>query len=65
MTQQVSNFILPGTPTSRNYFDLGVRLGLQLSGNSSAFIDYNAILGISNTTYNSFTGYVSPSRMRR
>ncbi|MGB9650042.1 MAG: autotransporter outer membrane beta-barrel domain-containing protein [Stellaceae bacterium] len=54
----LSNFILPGTPTSRNYFDLGVGLGLQLSGNSSAFINYDAILGISNTTYNSFTAGV-------
>jgi outer membrane autotransporter protein len=51
----LSSFILPGTPTSRNYFDLGVGLGLQLSNNSSAFINYDAILGISNTTYNSFT----------
>jgi len=54
----ISSFILPGTPTSRNYFDLGVGLGLQLSGNSSAFINYDAILGITNTTYNSFTAGV-------
>ena len=51
----LSNFILPGTPTSRNYFDLGVGLGLQLSGNSSVFINYDSILGLSHTTYNSFT----------
>jgi outer membrane autotransporter protein len=51
----LSSFILPGTPTSRNYFDLGVGIGLQLSSNSSGFINYDAILGINNTTYNSFT----------
>ena len=50
--------ILPGTPTSRNYFDLGVGVGLQLSGSSSAFINYDSILGISHTTYNSFTAGV-------
>jgi outer membrane autotransporter protein len=54
----LSNFILPGTPTSRNYFDLGVGLSLQLSNNSLAFINYDAILGISHTTYNSFTAGV-------
>jgi outer membrane autotransporter protein len=53
-----SSFILPGTPTSRNYFDLGVGLTLQLSGTSSAYINYDSILGISNTTYNSFTAGV-------
>jgi outer membrane lipase/esterase len=54
----LSSFILPGTPTSRNYFDLGVGLTLQLSGTSSAYINYDSILGISNTTYNSFTAGV-------
>ena len=51
----LSTFILPGTPTSRNYFDLGVGLGLQLSGTASAFVNYDSILGLSHTTYNSFT----------
>ena len=51
---QLSTLILPGTPTSANYFDLGVGLGLQLSPRSSAFISYDSILGISHTTYNSF-----------
>jgi outer membrane autotransporter protein len=55
---QLSTFILPGTPTSANYFDLGVGLGLQLSRNSSAFISYDSILGIGHTTYNSFTAGV-------
>ena len=36
----VSSFTLPGTPTSRNYYDLGVGVSLQLSGNQSAFISY-------------------------
>jgi outer membrane autotransporter protein len=54
----LSTFILPGTPTSTNYFDIGVGVGLQLSGNSSAFINYDSILGISHTTYNSFTAGV-------
>jgi uncharacterized protein with beta-barrel porin domain len=54
----LSSFILPGTPTSRNYFDLGIGVSLPLSGNSSAFINYDAILGINNTTYNSFTAGV-------
>jgi outer membrane autotransporter protein len=54
-TSVLSSFILPGTPTSRNYVDLGVGLSLQLSNNSAAFINYDAILGISNTTYNSFS----------
>ena len=57
-TTQLSNLILPGTPTSTNYYDLGVGLGLQLSPRSSAFISYDSILGISHTTYNSFTAGV-------
>jgi uncharacterized protein with beta-barrel porin domain len=54
----LSSFILPGVPTSRNYFDLGIGVSLPLSGTSSAFINYDAILGINNTTYNSFTAGV-------
>jgi outer membrane autotransporter protein len=51
----LSSFILPGTPTSRNYFDLGVGVTLPFSASHSAFINYDSILGINNTTYNSFT----------
>jgi outer membrane autotransporter protein len=51
----LSNFILPGAQTSRNYFDLGVGVSLQLSGNSSGFVNYDSILGLNQTTYNSFT----------
>jgi len=51
----LSNLILPGTPTSKNYADLGVGVGLQLSRSGSAFINYDSILGISHTSYNSFT----------
>jgi outer membrane autotransporter protein len=54
----LSSFILPGVPTSRNYFDLGAGVSLQLSGTASAFINYDAILGINHTTYNSFTAGV-------
>jgi outer membrane autotransporter protein len=53
-----SNLILPGVPTSRNYVDLGVGLGVQLSRSGSAFISYDSILGISRTSYNSFTAGV-------
>ena len=51
----LSNLILPGIATSRNYVDLGAGIGLQLSRNSSAFVNYDSILGIRNTSYNSFT----------
>jgi outer membrane autotransporter protein len=51
----LSNFILPGTATSRNYFDLGVGIALQLAANKSAFVDYDSILGINHTTFNSLT----------
>jgi outer membrane autotransporter protein len=54
----LSNLILPGVPTSRNYVDLGVGLGVQLSRSGSAFISYDSILGISRTSYNSFTAGV-------
>jgi outer membrane autotransporter protein len=53
-TTQRSTFVLPGVPTSTNYADLGVGIGLQLSRNSSAFVNYDSMLGISHTTYNSF-----------
>jgi outer membrane autotransporter protein len=46
---------LPGTATSRNHFDLGVGVTLPFSANHSAFINYDSILGINHTTYNSFT----------
>jgi outer membrane lipase/esterase len=51
----LSSFILPGTATSRNYFDLGVGVTLPFSASHSAFINYDSILGINHTTYNSFT----------
>jgi outer membrane autotransporter protein len=54
----LSNLILPGVPTSRNYVDLGVGLGVQLTRSGSAFISYDSILGISRTSYNSFTAGV-------
>jgi outer membrane autotransporter protein len=51
----LSTFILPGDSTDRNYFDLGVGVTLGLSGSNSAFINYDAIVGLSHTSYNSFT----------
>jgi outer membrane autotransporter protein len=51
----LSSFVLPGAQASRNYFDLGVGLSLPLSRNSSGFINYDSILGLNHTTYNSFT----------
>jgi outer membrane autotransporter protein len=57
-TSVLSSFILPGTPTSRNYFDLGVGVTLPFSSNGSAYINYDAILGINSITYNSFTAGV-------
>jgi outer membrane autotransporter protein len=51
----LSSFILPGTSTSRNYFDLGVGITLPFSGTHLAFINYDSILGLNHTTYNSFT----------
>lgn len=54
----LSSFILPGVPTSRNYVDLGAGVSLQLSGSAWAYINYDSILGINHTTYNSFTAGV-------
>jgi outer membrane autotransporter protein len=51
----LSSFVLPGAQASRNYFDLGVGVSLPLSRNSSGFINYDSILGLNHTTYNSFT----------
>jgi hypothetical protein len=51
----LSSFILPGAQANRNYFDLGVGLTLPLSRNSSGFINYDSILGLNHTTFNSFT----------
>jgi len=50
-----SAFNLPGTPTDRNYFDLGVGVSMPLSRTSSIYVNYDAIVGISHTTYNSVT----------
>jgi outer membrane autotransporter protein len=55
---QLSTLILPGTPTSTDYFDIGAGVGLQLSNSSSAFINYDSIFGIAHTTYHSFTAGV-------
>ena len=49
----LSAFILPGTPTDKNYFDLGVGVSMPFSRMTSAYVNYDAIVGISHTTYNS------------
>ena len=54
----LSSFILPANSTTRNYFDLGAGVALQLTGNSSAYLSYDSILGLNHTTYNSFTAGV-------
>lgn len=57
-TGLISSFILPGTPTSKNYFDLGVGISLQLVGGQSVFLNYDSVIGISHVSYNSFTAGV-------
>jgi outer membrane autotransporter protein len=51
----LSNFILPGTSTSKNYYDLGIGVSFQVSTRVSGYINYDSILGISHTSFNSFT----------
>jgi outer membrane autotransporter protein len=50
----LSTFTFPADKVDRNYFDLGVGLAMQLSPTQSAFVTYDAIVGLRNTTYNSF-----------
>jgi uncharacterized protein with beta-barrel porin domain len=50
----LSSFILPADKVDHDYFDIGVGLALQMSPTQSAFVTYDAILGLRNTTYNSF-----------
>ncbi|MGH7090774.1 MAG: autotransporter outer membrane beta-barrel domain-containing protein, partial [Stellaceae bacterium] len=53
-----STVTLAGTQPSRNYGDIGVGVALQFQGNWSSFINYDAIVGVANTTFNSFTAGV-------
>ena len=53
---QLSSCRVPRLPGTILTSESGI--ALQLSSNSSAFINYDAILGINNTTYNSFTAGV-------
>jgi outer membrane autotransporter protein len=55
---QLSSFILPANSTTRNYFDLGVGVTLQVTASSSAYVSYDSILGLNHTTYNAFTAGV-------
>jgi len=54
----LSTFLLTADSSSRNYYDLGIGLAAQFAGNIAAFINYDSILGLSHTSYNSFTGGV-------
>jgi outer membrane autotransporter protein len=54
----LSTFTLAGEAPSRNYYDLGVGVALQLANNWSGFVNYDAILGVSHTSFNSFTAGV-------
>ena len=51
----LSTVALAGSAPSRNYYDLGVGLAMQLAGPFSGFLNYDAILGLSHTSFNSFT----------
>jgi len=51
----LSAFTLPGNRNSSDYGDIGVGVALQFAGNMSAFLNYDALVGISHTSYNSFT----------
>lgn len=53
-----SSFVMPGDGSDRNYYQLGVGLAVQLEGNRSAFVSYDAIVGLNKTSYNSFTAGV-------
>jgi outer membrane autotransporter protein len=51
----LSAFTLSGDRPDRNYYDLGVGVAIQLADNWSGFLNYDAIVGLSHTTYNSFS----------
>jgi outer membrane lipase/esterase len=51
----LSTFTMLGDAPSRNYYDIGIGVALQLAGNWSGFFNYDAILGVSHTSFNSFT----------
>ncbi|HZT86456.1 MAG TPA: autotransporter outer membrane beta-barrel domain-containing protein [Stellaceae bacterium] len=52
----LSNFSMPGDRTDRDYFDVGIGLTLTPAPNRSLYLTYDAILGLSHTTYNTLTG---------
>ncbi len=54
----LSAFTLVGDSPVKDYFDLGVGAAMQLAGSLSGFVNYDAILGLSHTSFNSFTGGV-------
>ncbi len=52
----LSSFTAPADRAAQDYFDLGAGLALQVAPNQSVYLTYDAIVGLSHTTYNSFTG---------
>jgi uncharacterized protein with beta-barrel porin domain len=57
----LSAFTLAGDSSSSDYVDLGAGVSLQFSPATSGFITYDAIVGLSHTSYNSVIGGI---RMR-
>ena len=53
-----SAFVMQGDPSDRDYGQIGVGLALQLANGRSAFVNYDAIVGVAGTSYNSFTAGV-------
>jgi outer membrane autotransporter protein len=51
----LSAFTLPGDRNTSDYGDIGVGVSLQFAGNLSAFVNYDALVGLNHTSYNSFT----------
>ncbi len=51
----LSSFVMPADKVTKNYVNLGVGMTLQFSPSQSVFFAYDTVLGLSNTTYNSFT----------
>jgi outer membrane autotransporter protein len=51
----LSSFTLASDKPTRDYADIGLGVALQLEGNWSGFLNYDAIVGITHTTLNNFT----------
>jgi len=53
-----STVSLLGDPPTKNYYDLGVGVAMQLAGSVSGFVNYDVLLGLNHTSFNSFTAGV-------